>query len=140
MIGISPKGAVTYVSPSYGGACSDRQIIERSTLLRDQMIMPKEDIMADRGIMVQDLFANQDVKVNTPRTMKGCTQLPAEVVLEDRKIASKRVHVERVIGLAKTYKILSTRLDHSRTPYGELIIFVCLALVNFRLNIVPDHC
>ena len=90
--------------------------------------------------MVQDLFANQDVRVNTPRTMKGRTQLPAEVVLEDRKIASKRVHVERVIGLAKTYKILSAKLDHSRTPAGGLIIFVCFALVNFRLNIVPHHC
>ena len=49
MIGISPKGAVTYVSPSYGGACSDRQIIERSELLSNNMISPREDIMADRG-------------------------------------------------------------------------------------------
>ena len=140
MIGISPNGVVTYVSPSYGGACSDRQIIERSSLLQNKMLSPHEDIMADRGIMVQDLFASQDVKVNTPRTMKGRTQLPAEVVLEDRKIASKRVHIERVIGLAKTYKILSTKLDHSRTPHGGKIIFVCFALVNFRLNIVPNHC
>jgi len=30
MVGISPKGLVTYISPSYGGSCSDRQIIERS--------------------------------------------------------------------------------------------------------------
>ena len=140
MIGISPKGAVTYVSPSYGGACSDRQIIERSELLRNNMIDAREDIMADRGIMVQDLFASQDVKVNTPHTMKGVTQLPADVVIEDWKIASKRVHIERVIGLAKTYKILSTKLGHSRTPAGGMIIFVCFALCNFRLNIVPNHC
>ena len=46
--------------------------------------------MADRGIMVQDLFANQDVAVNTPRTMKGHTKLPANVVVEERK----RVHVD----------------------------------------------
>ena len=38
MIGISPRGRVTYVSPSYGGATSDRQIIERSSLLKDRMI------------------------------------------------------------------------------------------------------
>ena len=93
-----------------------------------------------RGIMVQDLFANKDVKVNTPRTMKGVTQLPAQVVVEDRRIASKRVHVERVIALAKTYKILKETMDKSRTPYGGKIIFVCFALCNFRLNIVPDHC
>ena len=140
MIGISPRGLVTYISPTYGGSASDRQIIERSTLLQDKMLSPGESIMADRGIMVQDLFASQGVRVNTPRTMKGRTQLPADVVVEDRKIASKRIHVERVIGLAKCYKILQTKMDHSRTPAGERIIYVCFALVNFRLNIVPRHC
>ena len=138
MIGISPKGVVTYVSPSYGGSCSDRQIIERSELLNE--MRPGESIMADRGIMVQDLFACKDVKVNTPRTMKGYTQLPADVVKEDRRIASKRVHVERIIHLAKTYKILTDKMDHSRTPMGGRIIFICFALCNFRLNIVPNHC
>ena len=72
--------------------------------------------------------------------MKGRTQLPADIVLKDRKIASKRVHVERVIGLAKSYKILTTKMDASRTPFGGRIIFVCFALVNLRLNIVPNHC
>ena len=140
MIGISPRGRVTYVSPSYGGATSDRQIIERSSLLKDRMLAPGDSIMADRGIMVQDLFACQDVKVNTPRTMKGRTQLPAEVVVEDRKIASKRVHVERIIGLAKTYKMISAKMEQSRVPMGGRIIFVCFALCNFRVNIVPNHC
>lgn len=152
MIGISPKGLVTYVSPSYGGSASDRQIIERSELLqtlktpsvtgrnKDEMLSPGDDIMADRGILVQDLFAPLDVKVNTPTTMKGRTQLPADIVRKDRRIASKRVHIERVIGLAKTYKILSTKLDTYRTPLGSVIIFVCFALCNFRENIVPNHC
>ena len=82
----------------------------------------------DRGIVVQDLFACQDVKVNTPCTMKGRTQLPAEVVVEDRTIASKRVHVERIIGLAKTYKMISTKMEQSRVPMEGRIIFVCFAL------------
>ena len=140
MVGISPRGLVTYVSPSYGGSVSDRQIIERSPLLKDKWLAPGESIMADRGIAVQDLFASQDVRVNTPRFMKGRTQLPEDVVVEDRKIASKRVHVERIIGLAKHYKILQTKMDHSRVPLGGRIIYVCFALCNFRLNIVPRHC
>ena len=96
--------------------------------------------MADRGILVQDLFASQDVQVNTPTTMKGVNQLPAQTVVKDRRIASKRVHVERVIGLAKTYKILANELDHSKTPYGGRIFFVCFILSNFRKNIVPKFC
>ena len=92
--------------------------------------------MADRGILVQDLFASQDVSVNTPTTMRGLNQLPAEAVVADRRISSKRVHVERVIGLAKTYKILDNEIHHSKTPLGGRIIFVCFVLSNFRSNIV----
>jgi hypothetical protein len=139
MIGVSPRGLVTYVSPSYGGSCSDRQIIERSTLVQDPPFSPKDSIMADRGIMVQDIFACQDVAVNTPQTMRGKNQHDPETVIKDRRISSKRVHVERVIGLAKTYKILSTDLDHSKTPYGSRIIFVCFALCNFRENIMSKY-
>jgi hypothetical protein len=95
--------------------------------------------MADRGIMVQDLFAGQNVRVNTPTTMKGVNQLPAVTVVKDRRIASKRVHIERVIGLGKTYKILQNELDHSKTPVGGRIFYVCFVLCNFRGNIVPQY-
>ena len=89
------------------------------------------------GIMVQDLFATKDVQVNTPTTMRGVNQLPAETVVRDRVIASKRVHVERVIGLAKTYKILKQEFHPARRPLMDKIIYVCFALVNFRTNIIP---
>ena len=45
-------------------------------------------------------------------------------VLHDRKIASKRVHVERVIGLAKTYAILKSPLSTSETLLASDIIFM----------------
>ena len=54
----------------------------------------------------------------------------------DRKISSKRVHVVRVIGLAKSYKILTTKMDSNRTPFGGRIIFVCFALCNLRVQII----
>lgn len=55
----------------------------------------------------QDLFANNDVQVNTPTFLKGKSKLDAHEVVHDRRVASKRIHVERVIGLAKRYKILN---------------------------------
>ena len=89
---------------------------------------------------VQDLFAGQGVQVNTPHTLKGKSQLEPEVVVADRRVASKRVHVERVIGLAKTFKIIDQELDWTKVPIGGRIIYVCFALVNFRPNIVANHC
>ena len=77
------------------------------------------------------------MSLNIPTFLRGSNQLPADKVLEDRRIASQRVHVERVIGLAKTYKILHGPLKHMYVPIGGRIIYVCFALCNFKECIVP---
>lgn len=136
MVGCSPRGLVTYVSDAYGGSASDRQIIERSDLFDPGKLAKKDSIMADRGIMVQDLFANYDVTVNTPTMLKGKSQLEPEEVVKDRRISSKRVHVERVIGLGKTYKILTQPLSASKVHLGSRILYVRFMLSNFRKSIV----
>lgn len=58
MIGCTPRGTVSYISDCYGGSVSDRQIIEKSDLLKKDLEQfdKGDSIMADRGIMVQDLF------------------------------------------------------------------------------------
>lgn len=136
MVGITPNGAVSFVSSSYGGSVSDRQIIERSSLLEPEKFSSGDSIMADRGIMVQDLFAVQNVKVNTPTFLKGKSQLDPVEVIHDRRIASKRIHVERVIGLAKCFKILKYELPSSKVPLASRIVYVCFAIANFRNCIV----
>ena len=136
MVGISPRGLVTYISDSYGGSVSDRQIIEKSELLQPGMFNPGDSIMADRGIMVQDLFAHRNVQVNTPTTMKGRNQLEPGTVIKDRRIASKRIHVERVIGYAKTYRIISRKMKKEQITMGGRFIKVCFLLTNFRNCIV----
>ncbi|XP_062614463.1 uncharacterized protein LOC134276200 isoform X1 [Saccostrea cucullata] len=136
MVGITPNGAVSFVSSSYGGSTSDRQIIERSSLLDPEKFQSGNSIMADRGIMVQDLFAVQNVKVNTPTFLKGKSQLDPVEVIHDRRIASKRIHVERVIGLVKCFKILKYELPSSKVPLASRIVYVCFAIANFRNCIV----
>ncbi|XP_062575195.1 uncharacterized protein LOC134237110 [Saccostrea cucullata] len=136
MVGITPNGAVSYISPAYGGSASDRQIIERSTLLNQDKFDSGDSIMADRGILVQDLFANQNISVNTPTLLKGKSQLSPEDIVRDRRVASKRIHVERVIGLAKRFKILKHELPMSKVPLASRIVYICFILSNFRNCIV----
>jgi len=101
MIGCTPRGLVSFVGDSYGGSASDRQLIERSELYtEDGRFETGDSIMADRGILVQDLFSNKNVSVNTSTMLKGKTQFEPHEIVRDRRIASKRIHVERVIGLA----------------------------------------
>ncbi len=138
MVGISPRGDISYISEAYGGAASDRQIVERSSLLQENLFENGDSIMADRGFIVQDLFALKQVHVNIPTVMRNMNQLPAEKVVRDRRIASKRVHVERIIGLAKTFRILKEELDHSYVCLGGRILFVCFALQNFRPSVMDN--
>lgn len=86
MVGITPNGAVSYVSSAYGESVSDRQIIERSSLLNEGKFDAGDSIMADRGIFVQDLFANPNVSVNTPTLLKGKSQLEPEDIVRDRRV------------------------------------------------------
>ena len=70
MIGVTPRGIISYLSSSYGGSVSDRQIIERSSLVRNTSLFDRQDsILADRGVMVQDLFSSMNVLVNNPTSM-----------------------------------------------------------------------
>jgi len=137
LVGVSPGGLVTFVSDSYGGCTSDRQIVERCGL--SQLLEPGDSLMADKGFDVQDIFAPYDVTVNIPTFFRKRNRFSNKTVLRDRKISSKRVHVERVIGLGKTYKILTHPMNHTETALSSDIIFVCYMLVNFRPCIVPLH-
>lgn len=137
LIGATPGGLISYISPAYGGSTSDRQIVERSPLTN--ICEPGDSIMSDKGFNVQDLFAPKDVKVNIPTFFKKKNRMSNKTVLRDRKISSKRVHIERLIGLAKTYKILKGPLNSTETKLASEISYVCFIMCNFRKCIVPKH-
>ena len=136
LVGMSPGGLVSYMSPTYGGSASDRQIVERSEL--STLCEPGDSIMADKGFNVQDLFVTAGVTINIPEFFKRKNRISNETVLKDRKIASKRVHVERVIGLGKTFQILKRPMNRTESALATEIIQVCFYLCNFRNNIVPQ--
>ena len=48
LVGISPAGAVTFISQLYTGSISDRSIVERSGIL-DLPFDDKDCVMADKG-------------------------------------------------------------------------------------------
>ena len=64
-------------------------------------------------------------------------QKEKQIVLNDRKIVSQQVHIESIIGLAKTYKILTTPMSNTESALPTQIITICFLLCNFRTGIVP---
>jgi len=134
VVGSTPGGLVSYISPAFGGSASDRQIVEKTSL--PKRFDPYDEVMADKGFNVDDIFMPYKVGINMPHFFQKKNRLSNATVLKDRKVASKRVHIERVIGLAKTYKILRHPMNNMESSLGSQIITVCFLLCNFRNCIV----
>ena len=91
-------------------------------------------VMADKGFTVQDIFVPFGVTVAMSHFKKG-GHLSLKEIMQDRKLSKYWVHVERVIGLLKTYKILSTTLctlANENVPLANEIVGVCVMLINFK--------
>ena len=80
LIGSTPGGLISYISPAYGGSVSDRQIVERSGL--PEACDAHDSVMADKGFNVQDLFAPHDVQVNIPTFFVKKNRLSAQQVID----------------------------------------------------------
>ena len=93
LVGISPGG-----------------VTEKSGLL--QLLEKGDNVMADCEFDIQDLLAPLGVTLNIPPFMDNQSQISAADVIKTRRIAEARIHVERVIGRIKNYRLLQQTLLH----------------------------
>jgi hypothetical protein len=100
LVGISPGGAMTFISQLYTGSISEREIVRRSGFL-DLPFQDKDSVMADKGFTIQDLLP-LGVSLNLPPFLGGSSQMPPEDVVKTQEIASLRIHIELAINKIKT--------------------------------------
>ena len=108
---------ITFVSKLYPGSISDQMLTKKSGLL--ELLEKGDSVMADRGFNIQDDLTPLGVKVNIPPFLKGKTQLEPEELVETRRIASLRIHVERAMERKKNYHIFDGTLPSSLTDMAE---------------------
>ena len=91
-----------------GERASDIQIIRKSGFTTSKYHMPGDQILADGRLTLKDDFAaSSSAELLITAFTRGKSQLSAKEVEVTRKIASVRIHIERVIGLLKNrYTIL----------------------------------
>ncbi|XP_071802602.1 uncharacterized protein [Asterias amurensis] len=108
LICITPSGAVSFVSPGWGGRVSDKE------LTLECGIMDKLDhgdvVLADRGFNVKEDMAIKGCRLLVPAYTKGKIQLSKEDVDKSRRLSRIRIHVERVIGRLKSFNVLQTNI------------------------------
>ncbi len=103
------------------------------------MCDPGDEVMGDKGFNVEDMFGPYGVTLNIPTFFRKKNRMSGATVMRDRKVSSKRVHVERVIGLAKTYKILTEPMNTIESSLSTQIIGVVFFLCNFRKGIMGPN-
>ena len=96
LMGITPQGAISFISKGWGGRVTDKHITEHCGFLN--YILPGDVVLADRGFDIQDIVGSQCAEVKIPAFTRGKDQLSPLEIKMTQKIANCRIHVERVIG------------------------------------------
>lgn len=110
-------------------------------------LLPGDVVLADRGFTISESVGFHFATLKTPAFTKGLPQLHPCSIEETRKIASVRIHVERIIGLTRSkFKILNGPVQITTLKYQDdnsclldSIVTVCCALINMCSSIVPLH-
>lgn len=139
MIGITPSGAIIFVSNLWGGNTSDRYITQHCGFLDN--VRPGHEIMADRGFLIRDLLLEKGAKLVIPPFTKKCNwgkgkRLLQSDIIKTRRIANLRIHVERAIERLKIFNILSNTMPLTLKPLSNQILKVCAFLCNLQTPLV----
>ena len=134
LVAITPNGATSYVSPTYGGRATDIFIVKDSGFL--DLLEPYDEVMGDRGFKIkEELLMRMASPCIPPSKAASMQMLPADVK-KTSNIANVRIYVEQAIGRMKVFLILKHELPISLLFVGDDIVRVCCSLC----NLLPPLC
>ncbi|XP_049432846.1 uncharacterized protein LOC125889147 [Epinephelus fuscoguttatus] len=148
LIGITPQGAISFISKGWEGHSSDMHITENCGLLNK--LSPGDIVLADRGFDIKESVGLMCAEVKAPAITNGQCQLDAKDEESTRAIAHLRVHVGRVIdGMRNKYTMLHKTIPASlllpcegeEMTLLDKIVNVCFILINMCPNVAakPDE-
>ena len=124
-----------FLSEGWEDRVSDKQITLQSGFL--SKIMPGDCILADRGFLTERDLNMKGAHLSMPKVRKGRDQLSGKDVHESRHNANARIHVERVIGQLKKFRILQTAIPITQVDLIDSILITVSSIVNLNKSIIP---
>ncbi len=100
-----------------------------------------DSVMADKGFDIEDLIPI-GAKLNIPPFLRGKTQFDAKELIETRRIASLRIHVERAMERIKNFHIFDRTLPVSLTDIADrMFCLLCIDQLSIPFVYVapPPH-
>ena len=136
LIGISPRGDLTFVSEMYAGNTSDKQLTNDCGIMK--LLEPGDEVMADRGFEIEENLP-PGVSLNIPPFLGDQQQFSEEDEIKTRRIAKQRIHVERAIQRIKSFRILKHDLPISMAADLNKIWVICSYLTLFFRPLIQEH-
>lgn len=138
LIGISPNGAVTFLSKAFGGRTSDSTITVESVFL--EHLQPGDCVLTNKGFpTIKTTLAEKNAVLVMPPFSKGAGQFSVQEIAETYLIARCRIHVERMIQRVKIYNILNHRVPVTLIPYMDKVFHMCCVLANYQPYIIKPE-
>jgi len=134
LVGIAPNGLITFVSEGYTGRASDLCIVRNSGFL--DLVQPLDEIMADRGFNIEEDLKKKGAKLIIPNFTRGKPQLTPAEVLHTRRVANSRIHIERLIGRIKTFRILHGNFPINQLKLLDDIMRVVCIICNLKQKLI----
>ena len=133
LVGISPGGAITFISQLYTGHISSTEIVMPSGFL-NLPFARGDSVMADKGFTVQDLLP-LGVCLNIPPFLGSKGQITPEEVMQTQQIASLRIHVERAINKIKNFHIWDSVVPFTLfSVVNQNVVCVCFFVQFSKLH------
>ena len=130
LIGVAPNSSIIYISKSYTGRISDKEITIDSGYFDE--IPPYSVIMCDKGFGIGDDCDARRITLYVPPGKRRMSQMGNTEVAKTNRIAKLLILVEQVIRRMKTFRIVSCELPISMIPQVDDILVVCAALTNIN--------
>ena len=132
---MSPILHFNLVSKLYSGSSSDKEIVNIIGFL--EKLNPGDAVMADKGCNILDLLALHNTVLIAPPMMHK-NNVSARASTATRRVATSRVHIERMIKQLKLFNFLRGVIPLSCKPYVNSVVTVCAILVNLQPSIIKE--
>lgn len=137
LISSTPNGLVNYISQGYGGRISDVCLVENCNFLNS--LPSGSQIMADRGFKhIESLLLGIGSKLIRPPSILLGNKLSKKEAKETKKIASLRIHIERIIRRIREFAFLKPHSCINSNFLGKLddVIVIASGLINLQTSLI----
>eukprot|EP00122_Pirum_gemmata_P018267 Pgem_evm1s17111 len=116
----APTDHVIYDTPPYGSRISENDLTAEYAWIFEKL-WPGARVMADKGF-TNGANLGLEGQVDLPAFLKKDEQFSQEEKLVTKEVASRRIHVERVIQKAKIFKIMTDEVPIEMLNYYDMVV------------------